>query len=459
MKIFQNVIHTIKNKDSFLRHVATLISGTVIAQALSVLSSPVITRLYAPEDIGTLASVVSVVMILGVIASGRYDLAILLPEDDKDANAVFYTGVIISIIFSSIITLAFFFFGDSLQNLLGINKLAKNWLFIIGILVFFTALEQLLIRSCVRDRLYKSVSIGQVSKQFGAVSTKIGAGFLKAGVTGLFTATFLGHLIKNTYLLWQSKSRIFHKANDCTFKRIWKVAKRYKKFPLINSWSVFFNTISHQTPVILFASFFSPTVAGHYALCYRILVLPKTLIGNSVGNVFMERVSLARDNPVELSRLTLGIYKKLLLIGALFLSVFTFYGDLIFPFAFGSNWTEAGQYARWISLWIVISLPSGPLGLLYPVLERQGENLVMDFMILVSRAALFAWGFLTGIDALSLIAGFSLVSALMGFMKCFRILYIAHVRPISILFQTVLILGPVFGGQYFLSLVIRQIFF
>lgn len=455
MKQLKKLKDTLSNKNSFLRHVLTITSGTVIAQVITVVSSPVLTRLYTPEEMGVLASLLAVVMIIGIVAAGRYDLAVVLPNDEQDANAVIYTGIIIAFIFSLLITIVFVFFGSRLGPLLGMKNVHKKWLDLIGLMVFLVGVEHVLKRSCVRDRNFKVIASAQVFQQVGANGVKIGAGFLHGGVAGLFIGTLSGHVIRTVKLVFAERGRLLKKNGTFDFTRIKKVAKRYKKFPLISSWSALLNTASSQIPVILFASLYSPSVAGHYALSHRILSLPMTLIGRSVSDVFIERSAKARENSFELSRLALSIYKKLILIGALCLSFVTFYGAILFPFIFGSNWVEAGRYAQWISVWLVFSLASSPLGMLFSVLERQGEGFIFDLLLFISRAGVIASGYFFALEDITTIAIFASVSAFLGFVKCVRCLMISYVPVKKIIFSTLLLILPIFSVQFILSLVIR----
>jgi len=70
---------------SFLKNVATLMTGTVFAQALLVLLAPILTRLYDAESFGVFSLYTSIVGFLTVIACLRYERAIVLPEKDEDA--------------------------------------------------------------------------------------------------------------------------------------------------------------------------------------------------------------------------------------------------------------------------------------------------------------------------------------------------------------------------------------
>src|SRR5256885_1681846 len=69
-----------------IRQGLTLLSGTTLAQVIPALASPIITRLYRPPDVGASAFVVAVLGVLTPVACLRYDLAIMLPEEDKEAT-------------------------------------------------------------------------------------------------------------------------------------------------------------------------------------------------------------------------------------------------------------------------------------------------------------------------------------------------------------------------------------
>ena len=76
-------------KSEFSRNILTLMTGTIIAQAIPIAISPILTRIYRPEDFGLYAIFVAIITILGSVASGRYELAIMLPKKDEDAINIF----------------------------------------------------------------------------------------------------------------------------------------------------------------------------------------------------------------------------------------------------------------------------------------------------------------------------------------------------------------------------------
>ena len=70
----------------FSKHIITLVSGTGITQAITILSAPLLSRFYEPEDFTVFALFSSTASIVSVVATARYELAIPLPKDELDAK-------------------------------------------------------------------------------------------------------------------------------------------------------------------------------------------------------------------------------------------------------------------------------------------------------------------------------------------------------------------------------------
>ena len=71
-----------------LGHVLTLVTGTAVAQAVSLLMTLVLARQYTPEDFGQLATYTSVAGVVVAVAALRYDMAVMLPKRDAEALAL-----------------------------------------------------------------------------------------------------------------------------------------------------------------------------------------------------------------------------------------------------------------------------------------------------------------------------------------------------------------------------------
>jgi O-antigen/teichoic acid export membrane protein len=296
----------------------------------------------------------------------------------------------------------------------------------------------------------------QVTQQLSANGIKIASDVLGLGSGGLYLATILGYSIRVVRLFFLEKDKLFKDGKAPGFAKIKEMADRYKKFPLVASWSVLLNSASTQVPVILITSMFSSTVAGYYSLSHRILSLPMALVGQSVAQVFLDRAARIRHISAELTKITLDIYKKLLLIGSVLMSVVTFYGDFLFPLVFGSEWIMAGRYAQWLSLWLIFVLPVSPLTNLYTILERQGEGLINNIIMFVSRISIIIMAQAMGFSDMRMIASFSILGAILWFGMCFRVLRLVNISIGEIFKITFSIAGTIFMIQFVVSIFVRR---
>ena len=111
--MLKKIIEKYKNKD-----VLILMLGTVISQAVPLLASFILTRIYTPNDFGLFQVYFSVSMILSVAVTFRYEMAIMLPEKDDDSRHVLVLSCLISLVFSIFIFLLVLIFRDQFSILL-----------------------------------------------------------------------------------------------------------------------------------------------------------------------------------------------------------------------------------------------------------------------------------------------------------------------------------------------------
>ena len=95
MKIFENL-----KKNEFIINLTPLFLGTSSAQVILLFTSPILTRIFSPENFGVFVIDQSILSILLVIASMRYELSIMLPKKDSDSLSLFFLSFFIVLILS-----------------------------------------------------------------------------------------------------------------------------------------------------------------------------------------------------------------------------------------------------------------------------------------------------------------------------------------------------------------------
>jgi O-antigen/teichoic acid export membrane protein len=381
-----------RKSKSFAADVLTLVGGTTFAQLVVLLASPILTRLYGPEDFGVWALFISITGIIGVIACLRYEFSIMLPESDEDAINLLALSLVI-VLMTTIITIPLIYlFKDSLVLALNSPQLG-DYMWLIPPFVLVSGVFLALNYWNSRTKHFKRLSFAQISSSLSSTGTQIGAGVSGyATEIGLIAGSFVGIFVSTSVLggqIWKDDNRLFRKYINVN--KMISGLKRHRKFPLIDSWSALLNTISWQLPAFLLAFFFSPAVVGFYSLGFRLLQMPMNFVGKSLSQVFFQRASIANleDN---LSSLAENVFRILVMIGMFPILTVTIVGSDIFSVVFGQAWTEAGVYAQILSIWAFFWFISSPLSSIYVVLEKQQFGLKFNVFNFVTRISSLAIG-------------------------------------------------------------------
>ncbi len=169
-----------------------------------------------------------------------------------------------------------------------------------------------------------------------------------------------------------------------------RMAKRYIKFPLYSAPSNYVYNAGTQLPVIFLTSLFGSTVVGLFGLANSIVNMPASLIGTSVAQVFYaEAANIGKNDPGKLKSLSMKLVKKLSIVGLVPLFILLLFGPDLFTLVFGSQWHQAGVYARILSVMVYFHFIITPVGRILEILEKQREGLILNIIRLVMILAVF----------------------------------------------------------------------
>jgi len=370
----------IKNlfKSNFAKSVAMISGSTAFAQVLNALFSPIITRIYTPDEYGVLTVYTSILGMIVIIASLKYEWGIPIAEDDEKAVNVMALSFFILFFFVVLIFVIFYFWGEIILTFLD-ARILTNYMYLIPIGVLFGGSYRIIINWAYRKKDFKSISKTKLTQSIVGNGTKIGLGMFGIGPIGLI----LGQIFKEGAGIG-TLSRPFliknkHLLSNINREGIRYSAKRYKRFAYFSAPSQLLNTAGVQLPVFFITSLYGSQVLGFYGLANSIVNLPMVLIGQSVGDVFYgEAAHVGRENPKRIKDLSNKLFKRLVIIGLIPLLVLLFFGPFLFSFVFGSQWYEAGVYARIIAFLVFVRLIFTPISRIYSVFERQKEAFILD---------------------------------------------------------------------------------
>lgn len=372
---------------SSARNVLTLMSGTAIAQGLTLGFAPVLTRIYKPEDFGVLGLYISIVGILSVIICWRYELAIVLPRENKDAANILIMSIIINAGMCILALLGVVFFADTLSSWVGMPELV-SWLWLMPISLFLSGLYQAFNYWSTRNKQFKRLSISKVNRAATGGGCQLGLGFLtNLGAGGLLGGYIFGQLAGAGVLIGQVLK------NDCkailsaiSRSTMVKQAGKYRKYPIYGSWPSLLNNLTASIPVFFFARFFDSAIVGFYSLGMRILQVPLSLIGMSVSQVFFQRIAEEYNRGGMIQPLVQKTFKRLFLLSLPVLCVMLLAPPL-FELLFGVEWRIAGVYVQILSPALAIKFVASPLSIVFEVLNRQEISTIWKIISLLSTSA------------------------------------------------------------------------
>jgi O-antigen/teichoic acid export membrane protein len=383
-------------RPGFARTVAVLAGGAAAAQVINAGVSPFLTRLYSPVEIGQFGLFLAFVQVATVATSLRYEQAIVMPARSADAARLvaLATGLIplMSILSAGLLAalIAFDIGGYGTLPLLA-APLAGLGLAAFGVL---TVLRYWLIR----DDRYRLISQVQVMQSAGRAVAQIGFGVLSGGILGLLVGDILGRM----FGLWsaiRAAGGAAIAARRLPGSTTAAMARAYWRFPALGTPSSLLNATAASLPVPLVAATFDLTLAGYLALVQRVLGLPLSVIGASVGDATLARVAEhARSDPQAALPLFRRLTISLLLVGLPIAAGLAIFGPWAFGIVFGPGWEAAGTVAALMAPWLVAALIVSPLSRVALVYQAQGTKLVYDVLALAAVVVSIVGGAAAGLD-------------------------------------------------------------
>lgn len=387
----------------FFGDVLTLVTGTTVSLIITILASPIITRLYGPAAFGLVALFTSITGILGVIVCLRYELAIVLPKSDEEAANIFGLCMLLVVVVSAITIPLLIILEQPLVQFLKAPQLGQFfWLIPPTLLISGTFLA--LNYWNTRTKQFKRLSIARISSSFSTTGTQLGMGFLGYTSGGvLIYANILGQLVSTCVLGMQiMRDHLSFFKQNISWKGMTDTFRRYSNFPKYDVWSALINQISWQVPVLLLSSFFSTTIVGYYSLGMMMVTLPMSLIGGAIAQVFFQRAAIAQHEG-SLAIIFEDAYSFLLKISLFPLLLLTFIGQDLFILIFGPSWGEAGFYIQILSVWAVFFFISSPISAILSIAGKQKTGLVLSSINLITRFSSIYIGGILGSATLSIL--------------------------------------------------------
>ncbi|MDB4949660.1 MAG: hypothetical protein JWM27_2309 [Gemmatimonadetes bacterium] len=370
----------------FARGAAALAGGTAIGQAIAALSSPLLTRLYTPSDLGRLGIYSAFVSIAGVATSLRYETAIPAARGDREAADLTWASAALSVGVSLVASAVLWALVR--WDLLGYGALPLWCVPVTALGLLLLSLFTVLRYWFIRRGRFDLISRVMVVQSGARVGGQLGLGLLHLGWTGLLVAEVLGRAAGLLRMARQAAPDLLPRRASPRTRRVRATLYRHRNFPLYALPSSALDMAAMMLPLPVIAQLYGPAEAGYFALVQRVVAVPLSLVGASVADAFHNRAAeLVRDDPDRLRRFflrTVGALTALALPGTLLVMLL---GPWLFALVFGAQWRTAGELAVLMAPWALAQLVVSPVSRVVYVTGGQRMKLVYDVAALAAVPA------------------------------------------------------------------------
>lgn len=376
-------------QSEYARNSAILMAGTVFSMVLQTVSVAWLGKFYDASMWGIYEYFCTAYSILLIVATGRYELAIMLPKEDSDGfltallsaglsicfGLVF--GIVMLIIWAVTGVISWVFFLPPTLAILGIYYSCNYWL--------------------NRKKKYIRLAVNRVTQGILFVVFNLGYAFILPDkrfglILGYITAQAIVTLMLMVTMLFDYKR--YH--IKFSLNRIIELAKEYVNFPKISCLSGVVNNIAVRIPVFLLGFFAGDAVVGQYSMMSRVLGAPITVISEAIRDVFRQKASKEYAVNGECERTFKTTFKTLSL-SAIVPFLLIMAGALpVLRALFGNIWDMAGWFIILMAPFYYVKFVISPLTFMTYIASKQGYDMRWQILLCACSAAAFSLGYFIG---------------------------------------------------------------
>jgi len=365
-------------KSEFLSNIFTLLSGATIAQIIALITIPILTRIYSPEDFGFIAIYLSIANIITSISAGRYELAIMLPKKKESALAIF-TGSFKIIVIISLTSFLAIVILKSFDNKVS-SFIEPSYFYLLPLSIFIIGLSNVFFQWYTRQKEFKLQAKAKIIKSASSSGINVGLGLLfPIKSLGLF----FGHIASQGFqlIIFLRKFIIEEKESlkNIDNHTVKEQLVENKNFPYFSAPMAFLNSISVDLLIYVFNIFYSTSLVGLYSNANKVINYPLSLISQSFTAVFYQKIAETNKK----IKLYLISYFSNFAIATLAMVPIIFWGEEMFVFALGKDWAVAGAIAKLLTPLTITSFAMRSVSNIFSLTRRNGTLLIWQIIYLL----------------------------------------------------------------------------
>jgi O-antigen/teichoic acid export membrane protein len=405
---------------TFWKHLLTVLSGSLAAQALPILAAPLITRWCRPQDWGAFSVWYGVVAIAAVAATLRMENAMIIDHRRPRQRICFGVVVWSAGWLAVLLTL-----GAGTARLAGWTGMSWPCVLTLGAGAWLTAIMQTMLAYAASHNAFGAAAKAKVWAAGGIAAAQLGLLLAGAGATALLAGHLFGlavGLLAARRLLAPPSPWAAPPGPPSPHARRRHWAAGWRPTPLQRRYLIKHRAFWHfslpanllnaavgQLPLLIIGARHGALAAGLYALTLRVLAAPISLLAASVLEVFKRESVRQFQNDGNCRPAYLHALRVLLLLGCLPSLVLLLASPALFSFAFGPAWRGAGELAQILAPLYFLNFIASPLSYVFFVAGRQKIELVWQVALFAMTIAAFAAPLTLKQSVLAYTVGYSLL--------------------------------------------------
>jgi O-antigen/teichoic acid export membrane protein len=362
----------------FWRSVTLVLTGTAMAQAIPIIGSLAISRLFLPDAFGHYMAWLGIVMVAAVLVTGRLEMALAI-EADGEPRRFGVLGTLLAIALGTTCLLPLVLVAWLLAP--------RGWipgsllaLFVPAVAGF--AVTQTWQLWAAAEGRFRSLAALRITQAAGVTVLQITAGWLApapftlalAHVAGLAIAFLVAIRLLPLDLPRLPRAELLARARD-----FWSRNRRFLVYSLPGDG---INTAATNLPVVIVGARFGGEVAGLLGLAIRSLGAPISLLGSSVLDVFRRHAAHSWRERGECRADFVQTFFVLAAGATLVAVAIGFFSEDLFAWVFGERWRGAGTIALWMMPMFAMRFVASPLSYVFYVAGRQNVDLIWQAALL-----------------------------------------------------------------------------
>ncbi len=371
-----------------IRNIFIVMRGTVLAQGLGFIALPFLTRLLDPSAFGHFQIYQSILIVLLVLPTLRYEVAILRADGSDELRALVQLCLGCILIVTAIAASAL----GLLRSIGWPPELAllpfPLWLVAAGLL--FGGLAQFMALLMTREQAFSASANSKIVQSLSYVASALSIGAIAPIPATLVIADIVSRIVNAVYLSIWTAGSIRWIWRPTQWQAVRRVAIRYREYPFVSLPGTLINVIGGiLTPFMIYATF-EAAASGQYALLERSVALPLGLVVVSVSQVFTSQFAASfREKTDDAVRSFNRIVRLMAIGGSAPMLLLMVAGPHLFALLFGEEWRTAGELARIMAPAYLSMLIVGTVNMVVTIVGYQKTQTAWEVFRLASMAGLW----------------------------------------------------------------------